>query len=125
MPPADTPLDLVMADLVPVLRAYAEPVAALTREAVQLIAALRPDLEPRVRLGWGSVNFRHPVAGHVCALFPLEDHVSLVFEHGRLLSSPLLEGDGKQVRFIRLVPGQGLPADAIGLLLAEAIALRS
>ena len=124
MPADPSPLDIVLADLVPVLRPYSEPVATLTRDAVRLLVDLRPDLEPRVRLGWGSVNFRHPAAGHICAIFPLEHHVSLVFEHGRLLSSPLLEGDGKQVRFIRLLPGAELPADAIGLLLAEAIALK-
>ena len=55
----------------------------------------------------------------------MEDHVSLVFEHGRLLSSPLLEGDGKQVRFIRFVPGVEIPEDEIAILLAEAIALKA
>lgn len=115
----------LLGDLRPILRAYPDPVAELTREAAIALVELRPDLEAKVRLGWGSVNYRHPAAGFVCALFPLEDHVSLVFEHGRQLSSPLLEGDGKQVRFIRLVPGTALPRDEIGLLLAEAIALRS
>jgi hypothetical protein len=117
--------DLLLGDLRPILRAYPEPVAELTRQAAVALVELRPDLEAKVRLGWGSVNYRHPAAGFVCAIFPLEDHVSLVFEHGRQLSSPLLEGDGKQVRFIRLVPGAALPIDEIGLLLAEAIALRA
>lgn len=117
--------DILLGDLRPILRAYPEPIAELTRQAAVALIALRPDLEAKVRLGWGSVNYRHPAAGFVCALFPLEDHVSLVFEHGRQLTSPLLEGDGKQVRFIRLVPGTELPADEIGLLLAEAIALKA
>ena len=117
--------DLLLGDLRPILRAYPEPVAELTRQAAVALVELRPDLEAKVRLGWGSVNYRHPAAGFVCAIFPLEDHVSLVFEHGRQLSSPLLEGDGKHVRFIRLVPGAALPIDEIGLLLAEAIALRA
>ncbi len=55
----------------------------------------------------------------------MEDHVSLVFEHGRQLSSPLLQGDGKQVRFIRLEPGTDIPEDEIAILLAEAIALKA
>jgi len=53
-------------------------------------------------------------------------HVSLVFEHGRQLSNAggLLQGDGKQVRFIHFRPGQPVPEEALGLLLAEAVALK-
>mgnify|MGYP000867573911 CR=1 FL=1 len=88
---------------------------------------LRPDLVSQVRLGWGSVDFRHPGAGFVCAVFPMVDHVSLVFEHGRQLdnASGLLQGNGKQVRFIPFPPGAEIPEQALGLLLAEAIALRA
>lgn len=89
------------------------------------VRELRPDLAPRVRLGWGSINFRHPQAGFVCAVFPMPDHVSLVFEHGRQLSSPLLQGTGQQVRFIRFDPGDPVPRDELAILLAEAIALRA
>lgn len=97
--------------------------------AVALIELLRrehPDLEASVRFGWRSVNFRHPRAGHLCAVFPLKDEVRLYFEHGRQLADPegLLEGNGKQVRALRLRPGDAIPADAIGLFMAEAIALK-
>jgi hypothetical protein len=97
--------------------------------ALSLIALLRrehPDLESSARFGWRSVNFRHPRVGHLCAVFPLKDEVRLYFEHGRQLSDPegLLEGDGKQVRALRLRPGDAIPAGAIGLFLAEAIALK-
>lgn len=104
---------------------FQPPIAAVMRETAELVAALRPDLEAKVKPGWGSVNFRHKRAGFVCAVFPQLDHVSLVFEHGRLLSSELLVGDTKQVRWIVLRPGEPLPEDEIGILLAEAIALRS
>jgi hypothetical protein len=90
---------------------------------------MRPDLTLKVQRGWGSVNFRHKVAGFLCAVFPQarEGNVILVFEHGRLLSSPLLVDNGKvkQVRWIPLVPGDEIPVDEIGILIAEAIALRS
>jgi len=92
---------------------------------VAAVRELQPDLAPRVRLGWGSINFRHPQAGFVCAVFPMPDHVSLVFEHGRQLSSPLLQGTGRQVRFIRFEPGDPVPRDELAILLAEAIALRA
>jgi hypothetical protein len=98
--------------------------AAAVVTCVQLV---RPDLSPKVRTGWGSVNFRHARAGFVCAVFPMQEHVDLVFEHGRLLSndSGLLQGDGRQVRYVRFRPGDHIPEDDIALLLAEAIALRS
>lgn len=103
-----------------------EDIAGLATDLVALLLHLRPELTPRVRTGWRSINFRHPTAGFLCAVFPHPDRVALVFEHGRQLSDPegLLAGDGRQVRFVRLVPGQDLPESGIGLLLAEAIALR-
>ena len=63
----------------------------------------------------------------MCAVFPMREHVDLVFEHGRLLSneSGLLQGNGRQVRYIRFRPGDDVPDDAIALLVAEAVALRS
>ena len=104
-------------------------VAGLARRLVATIRELRPDFAVAVRTGWGSVNFRHARAGFVCAVFPQtrERNVLLVFEHGRQLSSPLLVDNGKvrQVRWIPLVPGDDIPVDEIGILLAEAIALRS
>jgi hypothetical protein len=114
-------------ELAAFLRAFEPPIAATAGQVIEAVRRLRPDLMPRVRLGWGSVNFRHPAAGFVCAVFPMPDHVSLVFEHGRQLGndSGLLQGDGKQVRFIRFEAGQHVPEQELGLLLAEAIALRA
>src|SRR5690606_1315093 len=115
----------MVADLMQIVRPFPEPIGALASKLALTLLNLRPDLEAKARLGWGSVNYRHPVAGFVCAVFPMEDHVSLVFEHGRLLRSPLLEGEGRQVRFIRLEPGAAIPEDDIAILLAEAIALKA
>ena len=112
-------------DLDLLLRRVEPAIAETTRRVAETVASLAPDREGKARLGWGSVNFRHPRAGFVCAVFPMEDHVSLVFERGRQLASPLLEGDGKQVRFIRFEPGADLPVDALAILLAEAIALKA
>lgn len=115
----------MVADLLHIVRSFPEPVQQLTSKLALTLLAIRPDLEAKVRIGWGSINFRHPVAGLICSVFPMEDHVSLVFENGSQLSSPLLQGDGKQVRFIRLDPGSSVPEDAVAILLAEAIALRA
>lgn len=109
------------------LSGFQPPIGEMAGRLVAALRRLRPDLAPHVWLGWGSVNFRHPKAGFVCAVFPMADHVSLVFEHGRLLStaSGLLRGNGKQVRFIPFQPGQPVPEEALGLLLAEAVALKA
>jgi hypothetical protein len=111
------------------LSRFDAPIAALTRTLVDTLKDMRPDLKPAVRLGWGSVNFRHPKAGHLCAVFPQarERNVLLVFEHGRLLDSPLLVDNGKvtRVRWIPLEPGDEIPVDDIAILLAEAIALKA
>jgi hypothetical protein len=101
------------------------PVVELTARLVALIAA-HPGLSGKVMAGWKSVNFRHSVAGHVCSVFPQADRVTLYFEHGRMLENGegLLAGDGlKKGRYLRLVPGDDIPVDRIGILLSEAIAL--
>ena len=115
----------MVADLIQITRSLPQPIADMASRLALTLLSVRPDLEAKARLGWGSVNYRHPRAGFVCAIFPMEDHVSLVFEHGRQLSSPLLEGDGKQVRFIRFAPDAEIPEDELAILLAEAIALKA
>jgi hypothetical protein len=107
------------------LAPYPQAITALARRLISLLAVY-PGLEARVMPGWGSVNFRHAGAGHVCGVFPSADGVALYFEHGRLLHDPegLLEGkDLKRGRVLRLGPTDELPVDSIGALLAEAIAL--
>lgn len=101
------------------------PVAELTARLVALVAA-HPGLSGKVMSGWKSVNFRHAEAGHVCSVFPHAERVSLYFEHGRLLEhgDGLLAGEGlKKGRYLRLVPGDDIPIDRIGILISEAIAL--
>lgn len=92
---------------------------------VDWLASERPDLSPKVRPGWGSVNYHHERAGFVLALFPYADRVSVIFQQGRLLSSALLEGETRQVRWVVLRPGDPVPWDELGLLILEAIALRA
>ena len=125
MPQSDSRSTEPVADLQHIVRPFPAPIGEFTNQLALTLLSLRPDLEAKARLGWGSVNYRHPEAGFVCAIFPMGDYVSLVFEHGRLLSSPLLQGNGKQVRFIRFVPGDTIPEDDLAILLAEAIALKA
>lgn len=114
-------------DVAQLLLHFDPPVAAIAGEVIAAVRRMRPDLAARVRSGWRSVNFRHPVAKYVCGVFPQRADVLLTFEHGRELLSPLLEDNGKvkQVRWIRFRPGDTIPEDDLAILLAEAIALRS
>lgn len=115
------------AEITALLAGFSEPIRALALELVSFIQDAEPDFEAKARFGWLSVNFRHPRAGFVCAVFPYVDRVCLVFEHGRQLDNRtgLLEGNGSQVRFARFEPNSALPRDDIAVLLAEAIALRA
>jgi hypothetical protein len=114
-------------DLDTLLDRHSPAIAAQARALHALLGRIAPDLTPQVRLGWGSVNFRHARAGFVCAIFPYPNRVSLIFEQGRQLSnhSGLLQGDGRQIRFIAFAPGAVLPEPELTELIAEAIALRA
>ena len=116
-----------MQDLDTLLNHRSPAVAELARQLIDLIAAQRPEMTARVQLGWNTVNFKHPAAGFVVAVYPASEHVAVIYQQGRLLSSPLLVDDGKvkQVRWIPIRPGDEIPEDEIGILMAEAIALRA
>jgi hypothetical protein len=116
-------------DLDDLLSRHQPSIAKLARRLIGAIRDMRPDMKPKVQRGWNSVTFTHPAAGYVCAVVAQakEHNVLLVFAYGKLLSSPLLIDNGlvKQVRWIPFVPGRKLPLDDIGILLVEAIALRT
>src|SRR3712207_5933857 len=67
-----------------------------------IVLAAEPDLTERVYEGWDGIGFRHPDAGYVCAIYPREREVRLLFEHGAELDDPdgILEGDGTQTRHV-------------------------
>ncbi len=112
-------------DLDALLSRYDAPTAKFTRKLVATVLRIRPDFSPKVAFGWSTINFRHPKAGFVSAIYLTHGRVSLVFQDGRLLDSPLLTDDGKvkKVRWIPLKPGARIPVDEIAILYAEAIAL--
>lgn len=114
-----TPND-ILRDHPPEVQATAEALRALIHDTVEGMAE-------RAYPGWHAIGFRHPKAGYVCGIFPMDDFVRFVFEHGRQLSDPLgiLEGDTKQIRYIDLRQPEDIPAEAIRPLLLEAVALRS
>jgi hypothetical protein len=113
-------------DIDSLLARYDPPIDALARELIALVGDIRPDFTAKVAFGWNTVNFHHK-SGFISAIYLSRGHVSLVFQDGRLLDSPLLTDDGKvkRVRWIPFAPGDDLPVDDIAILLAEAVALRS
>ncbi|RYE07707.1 MAG: hypothetical protein EOP22_16735 [Hyphomicrobiales bacterium] len=109
------------------LQPYPAPVARLARQLLKTVLRIRPDYVPKVSFGWQTVNFHHPKAQFVNALYLSKTgKVLLVFQDGRLLDSPLLTDDGKvkKVRWIPFKPGEAIPVDDIAILISEAIALR-
>ncbi len=75
----------------------------------------QPSLVERVRTGWHSVNFHDPVAGCVCAIFPLAGRVQLVFERGALLPDPQhrLGGTGRLVRTLEFTAPEDVYAEMV------------
>ena len=94
---------------------HPDRVAAIARRLREVLLEGQPSLVERVRPGWHSVNFHDPVAGFVCALFPLADRVQLVFERGALLPDPhhRLGGTGRQVRTLEFTAPEDVDADVV------------
>jgi hypothetical protein len=101
----------------------AADLAIWTRDAVR---AADPDLTERVYRGWHGVGFRHPDAGYVCAIYPKDDRVELLFEHGASLADPegVLEGSGTQTRAIPVEERSDALAETIRVYVQQAIAQR-
>jgi hypothetical protein len=112
-----TPED-ILADGSPELRQLAEQLRSL-------IWATVPAAEERALPGWRAIGYHHPEVGYFCGLFLLADRVDLAFEFGVLLPDPanLLEGNGKQVRYVRVWQQENIRAEPIRDLLLAAVSL--
>jgi hypothetical protein len=112
-------------DVEALLAEHTDEVAALTRRARAVLLDGHPELRERVRHGWHSINYSHPGAGFVCALFPLAGHVQLVFERGVLLPDPegRLVGTGRTVRSLELREATDAAPEVVVEFLDQAITL--
>lgn len=108
------------------LEHYPPGIQALTGQLRRLVMAAVPEASEHVNAGWCAIAYRHPDAGYFCGLFPFSDHVKLLFEHGVELDDPagLLEGDGRQVRYIAMRKLADTRKRGIKPLLIAAVALR-
>jgi hypothetical protein len=105
------------------LDAHTARVAETARRVRAAVLAAHPSLVEGVRSGWHSINYRHPAAGFVCAIFPTAEAVQLVFERGAELPDPagLLTGSGKQVRMLVFHDVTQVDDDTVGCYLDLAV----
>jgi hypothetical protein len=113
-----TTVDSVMNGHAPPVREIVERLRAIIRETV-------PEAAESANPVWHSLSYKHPESGYFCGIFPLANRVDVAFEFGVLLPDPegVLEGTGKQVRYLRLRDEHDLRVAAFKRLLIEAINL--
>jgi len=116
--PRDPSADELLAD-------HPDAVVGVAQQLRDVLLSAHPDLVERARTGWHSINYTHPVAGFVCALFPAADRVDLVFEHGARLPDPdgHLTGSTRQVRTLPVRPDDDLDPQVVVELLDAAVEL--
>ena len=115
------------ADVASFLADFPPPIRAIAAELRAVILAEVPHATERVRRGWRSLNYHDEGAGFFAAIFPYEDHAGVVFERGAALKDPdgLLEGDQRQIRWLRVSPGEKVPRAGLAKLLRQALLLGS
>lgn len=108
----------ILAEHSPKVRAIAERLRDLVRQTV-------PEAAEKAYPGWHAIGYRHPTSGYFCGIFPQTDKVLLLFEFGILLPDPekLLEGDGKQVRYVVIADVDDIQVEPIQSLLKAALDL--
>jgi hypothetical protein len=106
-----------------ILESHSPEVRAIAARARALIKRELPGVEENGYPGWRLIGYRHGGA-YLCFVAPLKDHVRLGFERGIYMNDPeeLLEGDGTQVRYVRL-SNEELPEEGLARLLKEAVAI--
>jgi hypothetical protein len=114
------------AEVLAYLRSEHRPLYELASWTRRVVLDAEPDFTERVYRGWQGIGFHHPEAGYVCAIYPRDDHVDLLFEHGASLADPdgLLAGDGAQTRFYRVEARNEATEAAIRMLVQQAVAQR-
>lgn len=106
------------------LAAFPAEVQAIAEQLRQLIKQTIPNTSEAVYPGWKLIGYREQDgrrSRYFCCVAPFADRVMLGFEYGVLMAeNPLLEGNGKQMRYVTLRKPIGLPAPELSALVAEA-----
>ena len=115
--PPPTPEEF-LAKFPPDIQALANALRSLVKKAL-------PGVQEAVRIGWGLIGYR-AVEGKRSAYFalvyPTESHVVLGFEHGIHMADPasILEGDGRQLRYITVRRPDDIRPDVFARYIREA-----
>jgi hypothetical protein len=108
-----------------ILAGHSPQVREIVERLRTVIRATVPEAVESAHAVWHSLSYKHPACGYFCGIFPQTDRVDVAFEFGVLLADAerVLEGDGKQVRYLRLKDVNALRVEAFKHLLVEAIDL--
>jgi DNA transformation protein len=105
-----------------ILRPHTAKVRRLAEQLRKLVRRVVPSAQEAGYAGWKLIGYRCP--HYFCFIAPQLDHVRLGFEHGAHLLDPkgLLEGSGKQVRFVKISQTAQLSLPELTDLLLAAVA---
>ena len=110
--------EFIRASHAPAVRALAERLRTIVRQTI-------PEATEAAYPVWHGIGYRHPESGYFCAIFPQNEGVKLGFEWGVRLPDldGLLEGTGKQVRYVVMKEEKDVQEEPIKRLLLAAIEL--
>ncbi|HEU5103040.1 MAG TPA: DUF1801 domain-containing protein [Roseiflexaceae bacterium] len=106
------------------LAAFPDEIQSIAEQLRQLIKQTNPNISEAVYLGWKLIGYREQDgrrSRYFCFVAPTAERVMLGFEYGVLMAkNPLLEGDGKQVRYVTLRDLADIRPRELSALIAEA-----
>jgi hypothetical protein len=107
------------------LASYPRQIREIANELRRLVVETVPNTTEAVYPGWRLIGYRQmdrPRGRYFCFVAPMSDHVRLGFEYGASLTDDhnLLEGDGKQVRYVTVRDLGSIALERLEALIAEA-----
>lgn len=108
--------DQLLSDYPPAIRTLAQQLRRLVRDTA-------PAANERVYPGWRALGFHDPEAGYFCGIFPFQDHVRFLFEHGAALEDPdgILTGHTQQVRWVEVRSARDIRARVLRAMILRAL----
>ncbi len=108
-----------------ILRDFHPEIREIAEELRLVVKKLVPEAKEKAYPGWKAIGCRHPTAGYFCGIFPQESEVHLLFEWGILLPDPqgILQGEGKQVRYVVIKSLETIDRSAVAALIDAALTL--
>ena len=111
-----------------ILRQAGPMAQSIIRRLRPVIRSAVPALAEAGYAGWRCIAYRHPKAGYVCGVFPVDQTVKLYFEQGVRLADPIgiLEGTGRQTRHLTFASPADVTEKAamVSMLVREAVAFK-